>query len=343
MTKTYFLLPALLCAGMLLRAQTADTLLYENFNWDYDHTEDWELFPTGSETTFVNWDADGLTPNGSSALQFNWYWADFTNGTDTVPAQVLASKSWLVGFLTGNRNWFILPPLTIPNDSYTFHWKSAPYQMLRYMDGYTVLAAEGTNDVLQDAFTDTLFQAASMLAIVGNGQVQELSNFTFTDGYIHSNGLLLPEYFDSTISATLYYGNLEPHSVSLSAYSGKTMYFAFLHDSDDDNLMVLDDILITGSIGSGTNGAAVEDFRFVTFPNPVQNKLNVMFRLRESVAVSLQVADMSGRVVEQLMTSNTLSAGEHQQDYNLSRLPKGSYSITLAVDGLTMTKVLVKQ
>jgi hypothetical protein len=345
MTKIYTLFAGLLLACSL-HAQTQDTLLIENFNWeDYDHTVDWSTIPFGDDQTFVNFDEDGFTPDGGDAIQFRWYWTDAFFAPDTIPNGVLASKSWMEGFLPGNRNWFIFPPVTIPDSTYTLSWKSAPRQLLRYMDGYTVLGAEGTNDIFSNAFTDTLFRAAQMIDIVGDGDIQTVDNFTFSEGYIHADGATKAEYLAlDPNDPNLYVGYLEPHTVSLSAYAGKTMYFAILHDSDDDNLLMIDDILVVGGASAtGTNAPNTADFRFTTYPNPIENNLNVLFRLPQAAAVSLQVSDMTGKIVRRDLQSEQLQAGEHQRDLRLGDLPKGAYNVTLVIGEQSLSKVLVKK
>lgn len=343
MTKIYTLFAGLLLACSL-HAQTQDTLLYENFNWeDYDHTIDWSTIPFGDDQTFVNFDADGFTPNGGQDIQKTWYLSDVFNAPDTFPNLVLASLSWMDGSLPGNRNWFILPPLTIPDSTYTLSWKSAPFQLLRYMDGYSVLAAVGSNDIFADVFTDTLFRAAQMIDIVGDETIQTLDNYTFSEGYIHADGLLKTEYYNAD-DPTLYAGYLEPHTVSLSAYAGKTMYFAIVHDSDDDNLLMIDDILVVGGTNvTGTNAPSTANFRFTTYPNPIENNLNVLFRLPQAATVSLQVGDMNGKIVRRDLQFEQLQAGEHQRDLRLGDLPKGSYTVTLVIGEQSLSKVLVKK
>lgn len=345
MTKIYTLFAGLLLACSL-HAQTQDTLLYENFDWeDHDHTDDWPTIPFGDDQTFVNLDEDGLVPDGALDVQYHWYWSDAFYSPDTIANGVLASKSWMEGFLHGNRNWFIFPPVTIPDSTYTLHWKSAPRQLLRYMDGYTVLGAQGSNDVFSNVFTDTLFKAAQMIDIVGDGDVQTVDNFTFSEGYIHADGATKTEYFSTDpADANLLVGYLEPHSVSLSSFAGKTMYFAILHDSDDDNLIMIDDILIVGGeISTGTNTPNTADFRFTTYPNPIENNLNVLFRLPQVAAVSLQVSDMNGKIVRRDLQSEQLQAGEHQRDLRLGDLPKGAYTVTLVIGEQSLSKVLVKK
>ncbi len=328
-------------------AQAVDTILFENFQ--IDKFPEWGTVPFGDDTTWVTFDEDGLTPYDNNDAHRTWYHSDFFyNSEDTITGYVnycASSLSYMQGFAEGNRNWLITPPIHVNDANFTLHWKSAPFQLPRYMDGYLVLGNVGSNDIFNDQyFKDTLFQAASMLATVGDGQSVLIHNFTFTPGYIHADSLKNEDYFDlwGPGDSTLCHGILEPHSVSLAQYAGQTVYFAFLHNADDDYFLAIDDVLITKSSTSSANDLAVKDFRFVTYPNPVHRDLNVMYRLPEPASVTLRVIDMAGKL---MMATGAMAqqAGEQQANLNLGKLPRGSYTLSLQVGNQVLTKMFVKQ
>ncbi len=340
--KQLFTLLLSLLFSLQANSQVIDTILFENFQ--LDPFPAMGLVPLGDDTTWVNADEDGLDAVTQVDDDKRWTYAEFYfNALDSLTGETnycASSYSYLLNSLPGNRNWLITPPIHVQDANYTFHWKSASYQMPRYLDGYLVMASEGSNDLYAGAFTDTLFQAASMVSISGNGQSLDIANFEFTDGYIHANGVTDTTYYIP--STGIAYGLLEPHSISLAPYTGKTIYLAFLHNSDDDNLLALDDILVTRSTASGTNDVALADLRFVTFPNPVENVLNVLYRLAEPANVSIQIGDVQGRVLQNLSLGR-LNAGEQQQDLNLRNLPAGQYFITLQAGDTMVSRVISKK
>lgn len=327
-------------------AQVADTLLFENFQ--ADKFPEWGTVPLGDDINWVTFDEDGLTPYDNNDAHRAWYRSVFFyNPTDSITGETnycAASLSYMQGFAVGNRNWLITPPIHVTDENVTLHWKSAPFQLPRYLDGYLVLGGVGSNDLFNGAFQDTLFNAASMTEITGNSQSILISDFAFTPGYIHADGLTNEDYFDlwAPDDSTLLHAILEPHSVSLAQYAGQTVYFAFLHNSDDDYLLAIDDVLITSTQTSNANDLKIQDFRFVTYPNPVDNQLNVLYRLPEPATVSIRIVDMNGRNV---LTSNTLQqlAGEQQTNLNLGKLASGSYSLVLQVGDQVMTKLFLKK
>lgn len=340
--KKFFTISLLTVLSFSLNAQIIDTVLFENFQ--NDPFPNLPSVPTGNDTTWVNCDEDGLAAiTGEFTDQF-WAFAEFYfNALDSITGETnycASSYSYLEGSKPGNRNWLITPPIQVQDANYTLHWKSASYQMPRYLDGYLVLAAENTNNLFEGDFKDTLFQAASMVAITGDGESINVSNFEFTDGYIHANNVTDHTYYlDGTGIA---YGLLEPHSVSLSQYSGKTIYLAFLHNSDDDNLLALDDILVTRTATSGTFEANLADLRFVTFPNPVENFINVMFRLQQPTDVALKITDVLGHEIQNINLGR-LAAGEQQQDLNLRNLPAGQYFVSIQAGETMAARSFIKK
>ncbi|MCB0593848.1 MAG: T9SS type A sorting domain-containing protein [Lewinellaceae bacterium] len=356
MTRKFYNL-LLLAAAFLPFALTAqmDTLLFEDFQDDIigDVEEELAIFPQGDDTTWVNYDADYI-PDFNNRPQ-SWYTSvDFAQGTqDSIaPADtaiVLASSSWLSGFLDGNRNWLITPPIDIGDDQATLHWKSAPYQGPRYVDGYSVLVSTSMN--FPESFTDTLFRAQQMIpplppgAEDPNGGAFDVESFLFApeNGYLHADGYTLQEYFFlDAPDDNLWIGILEPHSVDLAAYSGKSIYIAFVHDSDDDNLISIDDILVMGNLLSSTQEPLAADIRLVTYPNPVDNQLNVLFRLETPAQVRTSLYDMNGKQVLSMASEGRL-LGEQSLKLDLRRLPAGAYNLVLDVEGQQYARKVVKR
>ncbi len=331
-----------------------DTLLHENFSmpFDTDQTDFGEsdgvsAVPSGSDTIFVNLDADGIAVGGNAPSQY-WYWDSLDFYGDDLG--VLKSQSWLTGFSPDNRNWLILPAIEIIDANATLSWKSAPYQGPRYLDGYTVLVSTTDNDatVASHPFVDTLFHAAEMLSIDGANGSLVVSDFTFSDGYIHANSFTDSMYFlhpgedtvDFTAAEDFNLGQLEPHSVSLAAYAGETIYIAFLHDSEDDNLIEIDDILVTGTLPVISTNKISEELGLQIFPNPTNDYINLTYNVVENTTISAAIYDMNGRLV-QVQNNLSSQAGEHQYRFNVNAFANGNYTLVLEAEGQRLTKKFV--
>jgi PKD repeat protein len=186
------------------KAPCIDTLIYENFQS--------QTIPSG----WLNLDLDGLTDaNGRVG---NWYTsADLQTTTPGDTNFVATSSSWFTPAGTAN-NVLILSAIN-PCANTIMKWSSAPYEGPAFMDGYKVkVSTTGTN--ITD-FTTTLFTAAESV----NGSATPSAGTVHTS-YNGTNGVL------------------QNWSINLGAYDNQTIYIAFFHDSNDDNLIMLDNIFI---------------------------------------------------------------------------------------------------
>jgi hypothetical protein len=330
-----------------------DTLLSEDFQ-DLVLDPEPVIFPEGSNDTWVNWDADALpaaqSRDGDWFLDVDQYQLEVSDSiapTDT--NFVFGSSSWLEGFEPGNRNWLITPPITIVDDQATFHWQSASFQGPRYHDGCSILVSTGEN--FESSFTDTLYRTAQMIEPLpaGASDVEinafNVDSFFFAPAgaYVQADRYTNDAFFLADTASALYLGRLEPFSVSLADYAGQTIYIAIVHDSDDDNLIFIDDLLVLGTDPLTTvDEPSPSGIRLVTYPNPATNFLNVLFRLDEAAAVTLEAFDIQGQRVKSLQPQQ-LPIGEQTMRLNVSQLPSGTYNIVLTINDVRYVRPIVKQ
>ncbi len=81
---------------------------------------------------------------------------------------------------------------------------------------------------------------------------------------------------------------------------------------------------------------------FSVSPNPVTDIVQVNFRVEKSTDVSLDIYDMSGRLVRTMLTKK-LSKGNHQFDFNKTQtaVDNGIYQLVLKAGGQTLAKKVV--
>jgi hypothetical protein len=328
MKKIYFF--ALLLLATTPSFAQKDTLLFEGF--EKTDLAKMVTAPTGKETVWVNWDKDAKAPG--EGIFGNWYAApEIYQAQVTKPAvynQTAHSLSWLKGEAPGSTNVLISPPITITDDKSTLSWQSCPLQGPEFMDGYKVLISVASND-LTKAKPDTAFVAAEVTSYSGPAVTDplDLKQWKFSKGYIHANGYKLKQYWDTTNVAIFYRGRLEPHTVSLAKYKGKKIFVHFYHDSSDDFIFELDNVLVRSNQPVGTKDELASAVRFTTYPNPVVNLINVLYRLEKETAVQVSVVNVKGERILELYKGNAL--GEMNHDFDVSNLPQGSYFITLKV------------
>ncbi|MFT4759355.1 MAG: hypothetical protein ACI9XO_002028 [Paraglaciecola sp.] len=342
---------AVLCFlfSLNLTAQN-DTLLYEGFQGDLP---EFSTFPDeDNPQVWTNWDEDQIA--AAAAFPSDWFQDLEFAAPDSIAVLdsnfVMASRSWLEGYDPTSSNWLILPEMEILDDQATFHWKSSPFQGPRYMDGYAVKVLVGNVFFGAADQVDEVFRAAEMTDWIGDNQSLDPDSFLFDMGYIHANAYTDSIYFEAPtvdtagiLSASTNGGILEPHSVSLADYVGQSIFIAIHHDSSDDNLIEIDDLLLMGNANpNSTNDDLVSQFRYVTYPNPVDNYLNVLFRLQEKATVKLELYSIDGKLMKAIPQMEN-QVGEVQQQFNLTNLPSGNYSIVLDVDGQRVTRQVTKR
>lgn len=76
-------------------------------------------------------------------------------------------------------------------------------------------------------------------------------------------------------------------------------------------------------------------------PNPASEYTSVPFYLPRNSNITLDVYDLTGRIVQNLYQNNTLQRGEHTAYLNLTNLPSGIYVYRLHGDGIDLAKRLV--
>ena len=331
MKKIYLITFAFLISGFAY--SQSDTLLWENFESD---TIDYILndYPTGTPNyhpNYLNFDVDGID-DGSGADRPNEWFLSFGFADVDSTNTVLASSSWLEGFADGADNWLITPIIHIQDAQANLYWKSAPFQLPRYMDGYQVLVSTGTN--IETDFLDTLAVFAEFNGSLTT-DIEDTATYVFTDGIMHTE----IEY-DST-DITRHGGVLQQWSASLAAYEGENIFIAFRHRSDDDNLISIDDLLVlgTGSVGIEEPVAFTE---LNVYPNPTRTNgiVNLVYSLNVVSPVYYSITTLDGKEVLH-GDGNVQLPGSHLTEIDVSNLSNGSYLVSLSVKNQTLVKRLV--
>ncbi len=126
-----------------------------------------------------------------------------------------------------------------------------------------------------------------------------LNAYHFSPGYIQANGYTDTAYYfldTNNPNAPFYRGRLEPHMVSLQSYAGQWVYIAFLHDSDDDNLIQVDDILIANNMTSATvSPSSIRSFQIIG--NPSRHDVYFSWSLATAQEARLSITNQQGQLV----------------------------------------------
>lgn len=351
--KTFYTLLSGILLVVSLQAQTRyspqDTLIKEYFEGVVDPSVNMLPYPSGSDTAWVNWDEDNalsICVDGPPAPSAWYLEGDFsTPNPDPTGNSCFTSCSYFS--IPGmNSNWLITKRIYIPDSTYALHWRSLPYNGPAYMDGYLVLLSRGNNQPFEDAFQDTLFRAAETEQILVTDYSTKLSEYVFSTGYIHANAFSDTSYFfkqqiSNDPPAFIYRGRLEPHRVSLSNFAGDSVFIAFLHQSTDDFILQIDDIVVASDQSSRVLDPSNLVRSFTISPNPVDQETYISWQVNGNpTEVLLRISSVDGREV---FSRRFAAEGVPRYFADLGALSAGTYICSLQFPQGVVSKVLIKQ
>ena len=248
----------------------------------------------------MNLDLDGNTDANGRPMD----WFTSLDPETSVPNDtnyVASSSSWFnpAGIA---QNWLITPPLNICDTDVVINWWSAPLQGPAFSDGYVVLVS--TTGTSTGDFTDTIFIHSES---IGGGAAQ-------TAGNSHSN-------------YNLGQGVLQEWQRALSQYVGQSIYIAFVHNSNDDNMLLLDNIFVGDTfmfdigVDKGTSGTIYSQIPQFQLTAPGLFDFSARLKNRGNHQII-----HPGRVTNRVLDPNGLSIYSDQQGFNW--FPGGIYQYT---------------
>ncbi|MEO1260238.1 MAG: T9SS type A sorting domain-containing protein [Bacteroidota bacterium] len=109
------------------------------------------------------------------------------------------------------------------------------------------------------------------------------------------------------------------------------------YQEGDEDIVIGDDPAtnieeLTGQVGSRL---------FLPFPNPANSDVTLSFYLHKSQHIDIELFDVEGKKVQQIVRNFSCSAGNHKTTFNVRNLPSGIYTIRLSNAELVLTKPLV--
>jgi len=334
MKKTLTLLSLIYASFLTAQTTGQDTLLYAGF--EENPIEVIDGFPEGDDTFWINSDVDGFANAAPAARPGGWYsgvafaLADGDN-------RVMMSSSW-TNPPDAIANYLISPPIDIVDNTAKLFWKSAPFQTPYYLDGYVVLISRTDN--LFESFTDTVAVYAEYTATSGDLTVDTTFNqFSFSNGFVFG---LDQEFIEYNGDSLRFQGILRPDSVSLAAYAGQKIYIAFKHNSVDDNLLSIDDILVTGTQSSASIRNLASSLSSTLFPNPAIDKTTLSLNLPYASTISIEVTDITGKLVYEDFKGMFIK-GTHTFDIPLSGLAAGAYVVSAKAGAYKVNNRLIKK
>jgi len=328
MKKLYISIIFLASTAFAAKAQP-DTLLFEDFEAD-SITYIVSQAPSGSDPFWVNFDQDGIPDASGGNRPGDWFlisgFADVDSSTTAI-----GCNSWSFPDLNQQQNWLMLPPITLTDNSGMLYWKSASRQTPLYLDGYQVRIS--TNGNLETAFNDTVAEYAEFTDQAANVDSSSIS--ALFNSHVFSQGIVAGsdgQYIQYTSDSLRFICELRPDSASLANYAGQTIYIAFLGNSTDDNLLSIDDILVTGQ-GSvlKAHSEIKQEGEVVLSPNPATNQFRLDYSIDRGTQAKIEIFDMAGKLIRTEKTG-FLMKGNHFSVVNVADIPSGNYLVTLSTN-----------
>jgi hypothetical protein len=98
------------------------------------------------------------------------------------------------------------------------------------------------------------------------------------------------------------------------------------------------DICTFSTLALGVRDIAKE-FNFVAYPNPTSDKMNYEFSLEKSSQVQIEIYDMSGLRVSELVNTY-LAPGTHLLNWDVKGVANGTYNLVMTVNGQSYIKLI---
>jgi len=125
-------------------------------------------------------------------------------------------------------------------------------------------------------------------------------------------------------------------NVNLSTFASTTnLLVKFSFTAGGGNNIFIDDININSP--TGVEEELVIENTLSIFPNPSDGQFDVVFDLSRPARVSMELTDLSGRMISQLPEGNFF-AGSQRLQMNVQGLSSGMYLISLVTDGRKITR-----
>jgi hypothetical protein len=206
-----------------------------------------------------------------------------------------------------------------------------------FHDGYRVLIS--TSDNFTSSFNHELFRMAENLLINPSSSLDP-ADHNFSPGYIQADRYTNENYFTTVIQAGFEYlqGKLEPHSVSLAPFVGKTIYMAILHDADCDFGIQIDDLLVVDKESSSVSQPVFTKAPMI-FPNPAHNYAWLELETTEPRKAVVSIIDVAGK---QLSTQTVqLYGGRNTLPIHADQMSPGTYRIVIQTPDEIATSLLM--
>ena len=154
----------------------------------------------------------------------------------------------------------------------------------------------------------------------------------YSSSWTLSNSLPFYTPMDSGAAMVAHYGGFGMPTVVLLGGSDHRVIYASQSFSTSDTTAIRDSIMARQMSTTGVVALPSSVSVFSVFPNPAKDDFSVTVGLKEASAVSIELVDITGRVVATVLNEK-LNAGTVNKKISAASLSNGNYLIKLTVNG----------
>lgn len=166
---------------------------------------------------------------------------------------------------------------------------------------------------------------------------QNSTTCAYSSGWVVNNNLPLFAPMDSGAVQVAYYGGFGMPTVVLLGGDNHDVLFV-TQDFNTSDTTTMRDLILT-NVTAGLDQNYIQHVS--AYPNPASDLLTVNFEVLQGAEMNMQITDLSGKAVLKFDTEK-LNEGLMQKQIDVSKLPVGSYLLSIEMDGtLTTEKIHV--
>lgn len=326
--KKILCLLAVVCSS-LLSAQN-DTLLFNDFDSVATNGAQQVVVGPTNELNMTGWGnltwlgadlksdiIDVTSPWYEENLWKTWHKIPYIDAIDTTVTVDTTTYDTLVNVGMRSFSWFnspdqalsvlLSPPVWLSNNNSKLKWRSMPIQGPRFQDGYKVIVLSGDHHTVFN--TDpTLLTADFAMKEMDNSTVSPAETDSSLSKIMNENGFIPVSGTDHTVyslpaptgsswvDSSRQHPFMQEFELDLSGYNGYVQIL-FFHDSNDDNGIVIDDILITGTGAVSQHEIATMPLK--VFPNPVVNEVTLSIDASKEIERVL-IYSINGKLIHEI-------------------------------------------
>ena len=133
----------------------------------------------------------------------------------------------------------------------------------------------------------------------------------------------------------------KPYSINFITGSGSTSATVFVYRSSGTAKVCADDFELVPKIVAGMDNQITPNEMFHVAPNPIHEKAEITFEVKEEALVSLELYNVLGLKVGSIISSQKMNPGIYTETLQSDKISSGAYYLNLVINDLKTVKLLV--